>query len=51
MLSTSRLGMAVVLAEGASAVSLNAADVVCTDIVQALELLMNPLRLTATLRS
>lgn len=51
MLSTSRLGIAVILAEGASTVSLSAADVVCTDIVHALELLMNPLRLTATLRS
>jgi P-type E1-E2 ATPase len=51
MLSASRLGIAVILAEGASTVSLNAADVVCTDIVHALELLMNPLRLTATLRA
>ena len=51
MLSASRLGIAVILAEGASTMSLNAADVVCTDIVHALELLMNPLRLTATLRS
>jgi soluble P-type ATPase len=51
MLSASRLGIAVVLAEGASTVSLNAADIVCTDIVHALELLMHPLRLTATLRS
>ncbi len=51
MLSASTLGIAVVLAEGASTVSLNAADIVCTDIVHALELLMHPLRLTATLRS
>ena len=51
MLSASALGIAVILAEGASTVSLNAADIVCTDIVSALELLMHPLRLTATLRS
>ena len=44
-------GMAVILTEGASAVSMHAADIVCTDIVHALELLMHPLRLTATLRS
>ena len=50
MLSASALGIAVILAEGASTVSLNAADIVCTDIVSALELLMHPLRLTATLR-
>lgn len=51
MLSASRLGVAVILAEGASTLSLNAADIVCTNIVHALELLMHPLRLTATLRS
>ena len=51
MLSASRLGIAVVLKEGASVLSLKAADIVCTDIVHALELLMHPLRLTATLRS
>ncbi len=51
MLAASALGVAVVLGEGASTESLNAADIVCTDIVSALELLMHPLRLTATLRS
>jgi soluble P-type ATPase len=51
MLSASSLGIAVILAEGASAVSLNAADIVCSDIVCALELLTHPLRLTATLRA
>jgi len=50
MLAASALGVAVILGEGASMVSLNAADIVCTDIVSALELLMHPLRLTATLR-
>ena len=50
MLEASALGIAVILGEGASSVSLNAADVVCTNIVDALELLTHPLRLTATLR-
>ena len=51
MLAASALGIAVILGEGASMVSLNAADIVCTDIASALELLTHPLRLTATLRS
>jgi soluble P-type ATPase len=51
MLQEAALGIAVVLAEGAAAETLVAADVVCTSIVAALELLQNPLRLTATLRS
>lgn len=51
MLAASALGLAVILAEGASTASLNAADIVCTSIVSALELLNHPLRLTATLRS
>jgi soluble P-type ATPase len=51
MLEKSALGIAVILGEGASAESVNAADIVCTDICAALELLMHPLRLTATLRS
>jgi soluble P-type ATPase len=50
MLEASALGILVILGEGASVVSLNSADIVCTDVVSALELLMHPLRLTATLR-
>lgn len=50
MLRSARLGIAVIQEEGASSLSLAAADVVCTGIVQALELLLHPLRLTATLR-
>ena len=45
------LGLAVIQREGAAAETLNAADVVCGDILSALELLTNPLRLVATLRS
>lgn len=51
MLRESALGIAVILGEGASAETLISAKIICTSIVSALELLMNPLRLTATLRS
>lgn len=51
MLKQAALGLAVILQEGAAAETLLAADVVCTSIVSALELLKNPLRLVATLRS
>jgi soluble P-type ATPase len=51
MLTAAELGIAVVLREGAAAVTLAAADIVCMGIVPALELLLHPLRLTATLRS
>lgn len=51
MLKASALGIAVILGEGAAVETLMAADVTCTSIVSALELLLNPLRLTATLRA
>ena len=51
MLQTAELGIAVILKEGAAAVSLVAADIVCVGILPALELLLHPLRLKATLRS
>lgn len=51
MLAASCLGIAVVLQEGACSLSFAAADVVCTDILSALDLLTHPLRLTATLRA
>ncbi len=51
MLEAAGLGMAVILGEGAAAVSLAAADAVCLSIADALDLLLHPLRLTATLRS
>jgi len=51
MLAEASLGIAVLLAEGACAGSITAADVVCGDIKDALDLLRYPLRLTATLRS
>ena len=51
MLKEAALGIAVILVEGAAAITLNSADVVCASVLSALELLQNPLRLTATLRS
>ena len=51
MLKAAVLGMAVILGEGASSQSLVAADVVCLSILDALDLLEQPLRLTATLRT
>ena len=51
MLGEARLGIAIMLEEGTAAETIQAADVVCKDIVSALELLTHPLRLTATLRS
>ena len=51
MLKEAAMGIAVVLKEGTAVSTLISADVVCTSIVDARELLMNPMRLTATLRS
>jgi P-type E1-E2 ATPase len=51
MLKEAVLGIAVVLGEGCAVETLCSADVVCTDILSALELLMNPLRISATLRN
>ena len=50
MLKEAALGIAVILEEGAAVTTLGAADVVCTNILSALELLENPMRLIATLR-
>jgi len=51
MLETSALGIAVIQEEGAAPDTLLSADVVCVGIASALDLLTNPLRLVATLRS
>ena len=51
MLSAAALGIAVILDEGAAVETIQAADVLCPNIGSALDLLVNPLRLTATLRS
>ncbi|KPJ78565.1 MAG: ATPase P [Deltaproteobacteria bacterium SG8_13] len=51
MLEQAALGVAVILEEGAAVETISSADVVCNGILPALELLLYPLRLTATLRS
>jgi soluble P-type ATPase len=51
MLQEAALGIAVLQEEGAATATLMAADIVSPDIQSALELLMQPLRLIATLRS
>lgn len=51
MISTAALGIAVIMEEGASMKSVMAADLVFTHITHALDILTNPLRLTASLRS
>jgi len=50
MLREARLAIAVMGAEGLAVETLNAADVLAPDINNALDLLLNPLRLVATLR-
>jgi soluble P-type ATPase len=51
MLEAAALGIVLIQREGASAESLCGADVVATNILDALELLRHPQRLVATLRS
>lgn len=50
MLHNAALGIAVIQSEGASLEAVLAADVVTTSVLDALDLLIHPLRLTATLR-
>ncbi len=51
MLEDAIVGIVVVQKEGAAVESIQLADVMCPSIISALELLTNPLRLIATLRS
>ena len=51
MLERAALGIAVIGPEGASGRALAAADVVCRSVVEALDLLLDPRLLVATLRS
>ncbi len=51
MLQAAALGIAVLQTEGAAVEAMLAAAVVATNILDALDLLLHPLRLTATLRS
>jgi soluble P-type ATPase len=50
MLKEAVIGIALIQREGAAIESLINANIVCTNIVDALELIINPLRLIATLR-
>lgn len=51
MLQTSALGIGLIQMEGACGKTLMAADVICASITDALDLLLHPLRLIATLRT
>ena len=51
MLKAALLGIATIQGEGAAVETLSSADLVVNDILAALDLLLNPLRLIATLRS
>ncbi len=51
MLKAAALGIALVQGEGASIVAILHADIICTDILSAFDLLLNPDRLRATLRN
>lgn len=50
LLKEAAIGIAVIQKEGASYKTLMNADIVCTSIIDALELIINPLRIVATLR-
>ena len=50
MLKNAALGIALIQKEGACSNTLFSADIVCTSIIDALELIKNPLRIAATLR-
>jgi len=51
MLKKSALSIGIIQAEGACSPILNATHVICTNIIDALSLLINPKRLSATLRN
>ena len=51
MLDEAAVGILVIQKEGAASETLQAADIICTNIIDALKLLQHPKRLTATLRS
>ncbi|TYT74004.1 HAD family hydrolase [Desulfobotulus mexicanus] len=50
MLQTARIGIAIMMKEGTSSQALMQADITSSHICDALDLLLHPLRLTATLR-
>ncbi len=50
MLEAARIGVAVIAGEGCAAAAIRSADIVCRSIMDAVELLLSPGRLKATLR-
>jgi len=50
MVKSAELGIALIQEEGASTATLLNADIICRNIIDALEILLNPKRITATLR-
>lgn len=51
MLKDSAIGITVVQAEGAAAATIINSDIVCTSVMDAFDIILNPLRVIATLRS
>jgi soluble P-type ATPase len=51
MLEAASVGVAIVQEEGAASQTVAAADIICTDVRTALDLLLNPKRMVATLRA
>lgn len=51
MLKEAAVGIAIVQAEGAAAVTIMNSDIACTSIMDAFDIVLNPLRMIATLRS
>jgi P-type E1-E2 ATPase len=51
MLASAAVGVALIQKEGASSAAMASADLICSSIIDALNLLLNPKRLIATLRS
>lgn len=51
MLKEAAVGIALVQAEGASAGAIINSDIVCTSVMDAFQVILNPLRMAATLRS
>ena len=51
MIKAAAIGIVVIQKEGAASETLAVADIVCTSVIDALELINNPKRLKATLRN
>ena len=51
MLKEAAIGIALIQAEGAATGALLNSDIICTSVIDALDIILNPLRMIATLRS